>query len=518
MSVSAISREDAELLDRSDLAAAAVRTDWLERALEPRRAGKQIPPPDLDWEILLFRAGRGFGKSEALYQWLWWEMWRTGVPLIGHVIAPTTSDVRGTSFEGPVGLCSLVPAECLKDRSLEKAYNKSTHELRLANGSLIRGFSATEEGGRLRGPQCHALAGDELREWERPKGNLELAMSNALFGLRLPYPDGSPTRAVLGTTPRPIAFLKRFERRPGVRVVTGSSRENAHNLSASFRSQIFSQEGTLLGRQEIDGIYVDDESDISIVKRSWIKLWPADRKLPEFLFVVESYDTATSEENFDAKKQETDPSACVVLGVFNVNAAFPDPALRKRMGLRNKYAALLCECWSERMGLPELLEKARKQHRVKWGANEKRADVVLIEDKSSGPSMRQMLAKYGVPSWPYNPGRQNKAMRLHAAAPVLHQGGLFVVESARPDRKGLPRDWTEPMLEQLCAYAGEGSVEHDDYIDALSQAIAYLKDRGMLEATPEQEFVDPEEKKEKDQRDAVRQHRADRPRRNPYAA
>lgn len=516
---STLSHDDAELLERADVAAAAARSKWLESALDPRRAGKQIPPADLDWLILLFRAGRGFGKSVALYQWLWWELWRLGVPMIGHIIAPTTSDVRGTSFEGPVGMCSIVPAECLKGGSLDKAYNKSTHEMRLSNGSLIRGFSATEEGGRLRGPQANCMVCDEIAQFDRPAGNLEQALNNALYGLRLPYPDGTPARAVMGTTPRPIPFLKRFERRPGVRVITGSSRENLHNLSTSFAGQILSQDGTVMGRQEIDALYIDEESDLSIIKRSWIKLWPADRKLPEFIYVIESYDTATSEDNFNVKKQETDPTGCIVLGVFNVNAAFPDPAVRKKMGLRNKYASLLVECWTERMGMPELLEKARKQHRVKWGANEKRSDVVLIEDKSSGPSMRQMLATYGVPSWPYNPGRQDKAQRLHAASAVLRQGGLFVVESKREDRKGLPRDWVEPFLEQVCAYAGAGSVEHDEYVDVLAQAVNYLKDRDLLAATPEQEFVDPEEKKEKDEREAVRLHRqSNRPKVNPYAA
>lgn len=506
-----------EELDPANKAAFQVRHRWLMDARDPRRGGKQIPPDDLDWLILLLRAGRGFGKTLSLAQWLWWECWRMP-SLIGHWIGPTVGDAKGTGFEGPAGLKAAIPAECLYRGSWEYAYRSSNPlQLRFSNGSLIRGFGAQEEGGRLRGPQCGALAGDELREWEKPAGNLEIALNNALYGLRLPYPDGTPARALLATTPRPIAFLKRFEKRPDVRVVTGSSRENLHNLSTSFRNQIMSQEGTLMGRQEIDAIYIDEESDLSIIKRQWIKLWPAEKKLPEFAFVIESYDTATSEENFDVKKQETDPTACIVLGIFNVNAAFTEIE-RKKMGLRNRYAAVLCEAWSERLGLPELLDKARAQHRVKWGANKKRSDIVLIEDKSSGPSMRQMLLTYGVSSWPYNPGKQSKTMRLHAAAPVLQQGGLFVPESMRPDRKGQPRDWVEPFLEQLCAFAGPGSVEHDDYVDAASSAIAYLKDRDMLQAKPAVEFLDPEEKKEKEQREALEiKLRSERPKGNPYS-
>lgn len=464
-------------------------------------------------------------NTQSESEFLFWEGWR--VPnLVLHYIAPTLSDVRGTIFEGPAGLCSVIPAECLKGGTLDKAYNKSTHELRLSNGTLFRGFGAVEEAGRLRGPQCHALACDELREWDRPAGNLELALSNALLGLRLPYPDGTPSRAVMGTTPKPIPYLKRLEKRPGVRVVRGTSRENLANLSDSFRYQLLSMDGTLLGRQEIDGAYIDEESDLSILKRHWIKLWPAyvdkertvPRKLPDFQFVLEVYDTATSEENFDVKKQQTDPSGSIVLGVFNVHQHF-DETTRRKMGVRGRYAALLLDAWNERLGFPELLEKARMQHRIKWGSKPgKRSDIVLIEDKSSGPSLRQMLSTWGVPCWPYNPKRESKAMRLHAASPLIKQGMLWVPESGRPDRAGLPRDWVEPFLEQICAFAGEGSVEHDEMVDCISSGIAYLRDRNILTATPEEIYADYEERRDAERAEAVRLHQEERAEQmgNPY--
>ncbi len=504
-------------IDIADLAAFRARQEWLERARSSARKGKQIPPASVEWEILLMMAGRGWGKSEALTQFIWWECWR--VPgIIGHYVAPTLGDCRGTSFEGPVGLNQIIPRECLWGGSVEKAYNTTRLQIRLANNSIIRGFGAVEEAGRLRGPQCHVLVGDELREWDRPAGNLEQAMNNALFGLRLPYPDGSPSRAVFGTTPKPISFLKRFEKRRGVRVVRGSSYENISNLATTFQTQLFALDGTQLGRQEIYGVYIDEESDLSIIKRQWIKLWPKDKPLPGFHFILEAYDTAASEENFNVKRQETDPTASIVLGIFNVAEAFNEEQ-RKKLGLRSRYATLLCEAWSERLGLPELLERARAQHRTKWGTPGRRADVVLIEDKSSGPGLRQFLSKFGVPAWPSNPGRRDKAMRLHAVSPLLHQGLLFVPESMRGDRAGMPRDWVEGLLEQLCAYAGKNSVEHDDYVDCITSAFTYLRDRGILEATPEQKFRDREEQHDSEERAAIKQQ--DEARRakagNPYS-
>lgn len=453
----------------------------------------------------MYLAGRSMiptHNTRTLNEAAWWEAWR--VPnLVVHAVAPTLSDVRGTTFEGPAGFNKLIPAECLLRGTLEKAYNKSTHELRLANNSLIRGFGAVEEAGRLRGPQCHFLVGDELREWDRPAGNLETAISNALFGLRLPYPDGTPARALFGTTPKPIPYLKRFMRREKLLVMKGTSYENLDNLSATYRTQLMSMAGTAIGRQEIDGLFLDEDGDQTIIRRNWIKLWPHGKKLPVFNFVIESYDTASSEHNYDKKKQTTDPTGCAIFGVFNVADNF-SPEERKKMGLgRGRYAALLLDCWDERLGLPDLLEKARLQHRTKWGTPGRRSDIVLIEDKSSGPGLRQFLAEYSVPCFPYNPGRQDKTMRLHAISPLLKQGCLFVPESGRPDLAGQPRDWAEPYLEQLCAFSGPGSVEHDEFIDVTSSAFAYLHDRHILEAPPQERHVDFEMKLAEDREEAL---------------
>ena len=485
----------------------------------------------VDSPSAMYLAGDGMiptHNTKALNEWQWWELWRCP-GIIGHAIAPTLSDVRGTTFEGPAGFCSIIPAECLKGGTLEKAYNKSTHELRLSNGSLLRGFSATDDGSRLRGPQAHNITGDEIAQWDKPAGNLEQVISNALFGLRLKYPDGTPSRAVFGTTPLPIPFLKRFEKREGVRLVTGTSYENLENLDDNFRVQLRAMAGTLLGRQEIDGAYIDEESDRSIIKRRWINLFPyympdgvTKRKLPMFSFIIEAYDTATSEHNVDKKRQTTDPSGSIVLGVFNVNQYFTE-AERRRMNCKSKYAALLCDAWTEHLGLPELLEKARNQHRIKWGSDPaRRPDITLIEDKSSGPSLRQFLVKYGVPCYAYNPGKENKTTRLHAISPLVNQGMLFVPESdisKRPDRKGLPRDWVEPFLEQVCAFSGPGSTEHDEFVDTFSSAMSYLRNRGILDATPDEPYIDRDEKIDADRGEARRIHNSTRPRitPNPYA-
>lgn len=470
----------------------------------------------------MYLAGRQMVPTHntlTLAQWQWWECWR--VPnIIGHWVAPTTGDAVGTGFEGHSGFRSIIPAECLWGGSWDKAFRASNPILlRLANGSVIRGFGAVKGGGRLRGPQCHNMCGDELREWDSPAGNLQRTLDNALFGLRLPYPDGTPARGMLATTPKPIPYMKQLEKRPGVVVVTGSTRENARNLSSSLQITLGALNGTLMGRQEIDGVYMDEENDQTIIKRSWIKVWPVGTPLPEFMYIIESYDTASSDENYDWRSGETDPSACSVWGLFNTHQ-FLSEKQRKAMGVAGRYGALLLDCWQERLGLPDLLERARRQHNNRWGPKPgRRSDLVLVEDKNVGPALRQFLSKWGVPVWPMVP-RRDKAQRLHATAPIAKQGMIFVPESQRPDRKGEPRDWVEPLLDQICTYVGAGSVEHDDLMDTFSQVINYMREKGMLVAEPEKLYSDMEDKRAAQRKQATDEHEQQRRQYvgNPYAA
>lgn len=499
-----LTEEQLALLDDQDLAAFTARYQWLQQARP-----KQLLP-DGDWDTIVYIAGRFFGKTRTIVEPTWWKAFECpGIRI--HALAPTLGDVRRTLFEGESGFLAKIPAE------LVKQVKQQDKEIIFHNGSKIFGFSVVEEAERLRGPQCHWMIFDEAAAADRPQGNLEAAYRVAALGCRLPLPDGTPSRKLIATTPRPIKFLKDLMKRPGVITVHGTSHENLRNVSEAARRELMSLEGTTYGKQEIYGQFIDEDSELSIIKRDWIKLWPANKKLPTFNYILECYDTATSEHQYNAKKHETDPSASIILGIFDVLKVF-SPLERRKYGLKGQYAALLCDYWSEHLGLPDLLERARKQHATKWGSPPRRADIVLIEDKSSGPSLRQFLQKYSVPVWPYNPGRESKTMRLHAVSPLLAQNLLFVPESMRPDMQGQPRDWVAPFLEQLCAYAGPGSTAHDETVDLISSSFSFLRDRGMLEATPVDEYVDKEDRIRHDRIIADRSSRNSRlrPIVNPY--
>ena len=118
----------------------------------------QIEPAGDWWAIWLMLAGRGAGKTRAAAETL--ASWAWNQPNTRWLVsAPTSGDVKGTCFEGDSGLLSIIPKELVAD------YNKALHEIKLVNGSFIKGIPASEPE-RFRGPQFHGGWLDELAAWE----------------------------------------------------------------------------------------------------------------------------------------------------------------------------------------------------------------------------------------------------------------------------------------------------------------------------------------------------------------
>ena len=212
--------------------------------------------PEGAWTFWFVQAGRGFGKTITAAQWTKDRALERKCRIA--LVAPTRDDVRFTMFEGETGILSVIPAHAFLGQSREFAWNRSTLELRLANGTLLRGFSS-EEPGRLRGPQHHYAWGEEVSSWDdAPKGDvLDTTFNNMKLGLRL----GDSPQAVLTSTPRTNKLTKELIALSGgtlVRVV-GSSYENRANLSEQWWQDVVAPlEGTRVGRQEIEAELLED--------------------------------------------------------------------------------------------------------------------------------------------------------------------------------------------------------------------------------------------------------------------
>jgi phage terminase large subunit-like protein len=419
-------------------AAVTWQLKWMKQAHK-----HQIEPVGDWWGIWLMLAGRGAGKTRAAAETLaaWaWEQPNTR----WLVSAPTSGDVRGTCFEGDSGLMSVIPPSLIAD------YNKSLHEIKLVNGSFIKGISASEPE-RFRGGQWHGAWLDELAAWDY----LQEAWDMIMFAVRL----GAKTKIIASTTPKPKPLVMDLIDREGddVVVTKASTYINVANLAPSFQKQILQYEGTKLGRQEIHAEIIDPEEG-GIVKREWFRLWPANKPFPKFEYIIQSYDCATSD------KTHNDPTGCITLGAFKP--------------LDGGMCIMVIDCWQEHLQYPDLRPKVVEEFDVIYGEgkDKKRVDLLLVEDKSAGISLIQDLQRAHLPVMPYNPGRADKIQRLSIVANIIRAGRVWVPESSV--KKGYVKDWAEGMISQICSFP-EGTV-HDEFVDCISQGLRYMRDAGWV--------------------------------------
>tara|TARA_R110002126_G_scaffold23253_7_gene81798 strand:- start:1041 stop:2468 length:1428 start_codon:yes stop_codon:yes gene_type:complete len=446
-------------------AAIKARLKWLSIA-----SNHQITPKGDWWSIWLLLAGRGAGKTRCAAEWTWWEAW-TKPKTRWLVSAPTSGDVRDVCYEGDSGLMSVLPSVLIDN------YNKSQHEITLVNGSIIKGIAASEPE-RFRGPQFHGGWLDELAAWHY----LDDAWNMLQFGMRL----GKKPRILCTTTPKPKPLIVDLANRDGDDVIytSASTYDNMHNLAPSFKAQILQYEGTKLGRQEIYAEIIDPEES-GIIKRDWFKLWSNEKPLPQFDYVVQSYDCATSD------KTANDPTACTVWGVFKPSAD-------------KSASVMLIDCWEEYIQYPDLRKRVIEESSSIYGdENEfghgKKVDLILIEDKSAGISLLQDLQRAGLPVRGYNPGNADKMTRLNLVAPIIQRGKVYVPESSK--NEGCARTWAEALISQVCAFP---EVRHDDLTDSMSQALRILRDMGLINIDP---VYDPNDSYDEDRPVRV----------NPYA-
>lgn len=459
-----LSPQELEAYSLEELAYADWQMAWDETARDNQR---------LDFEFVEcgILAGRGFGKTRVGAEWLGRSVYEDPNNFPSAVIAPTYQDVKFTCFEGESGLMNVIPAELIKN------YNKTDMIIEMFNEnggvSIIRGFTA-EKPERLRGPQHTRIWCDELAAWQ-----YDDTWDMAMMGLRL----GEKPQVVWTTTPKPRDIVRKLVKpKTGRVIITGSTYDNKDNLPDSFFDQLQQYEGTNLGRQELYGELIDPEES-GIIKRSQFRLWSSKVPLPRFDWIIMSLDTAFTEKTFDKRSGDPDATACTVWGVF-----FHE----KRNNI------MLLDCWEDHLGMPDLIRRVKKEMAIPYGDDADQAlikpmfgsskpmtsgrkpDILLIEDKGSGISLRQMLEREGLEAYAYNPGRADKLTRLHMVSPVFARKMVWLPESDKYE--GRPKNWIEPMLAQLCAFTGPGSIKHDDYVDSVTQAIRLCIDKNLLDA------------------------------------
>jgi len=198
--------------------------------------------PEAGWRVWVMMAGRGFGKTRAGAEWVGARARETPGARIA-LVGASLDDVGRIMVEGKSGLLATA-------RTGEAPLWLSTRgELRFSSGATAFAYSG-EKPSRLRGPEHHFAWCDELAKWARPEATWDMLR----LGLRL----GERPRAMVTTTPRPVAALRRILGEAGTQVTRGRTSENVHLPAEFFEAVNGLYAGTRMGRQELDGELIED--------------------------------------------------------------------------------------------------------------------------------------------------------------------------------------------------------------------------------------------------------------------
>jgi phage terminase large subunit-like protein len=244
-------------------------TEAERRALEAHwpswaHAGQLAPEgPWRSWTIL---AGRGFGKTKAGAEWVS-DFARANPDARIALVAANADEARDVMVEGRSGLLAVARAE---EREAI-VWQPSRRKLVFASGAQAFLYSAANPDS-LRAPEHHIAWCDELAKWRYA----EAAWFNLGLGLRL----GERPRALVTTTPRGVAALRRILAAPRTAVSGGTSWANPHVPDEFVASQIEAHGGTPFGRAELEGVLLDDVEGAlwtwELIERSRVASVPGD--------------------------------------------------------------------------------------------------------------------------------------------------------------------------------------------------------------------------------------------------
>ncbi|MEM1300960.1 MAG: terminase family protein [Pseudomonadota bacterium] len=208
----------------------------------------QLPPVG-DWRSWVIMGGRGAGKTRAGAEWVRSEV-EGATPLAPGrskavaLVGETFDQVREVMVFGDSGILACSPPDRVPE------WQATRRRLVWPNGAVAWAFSA-QEPEALRGPQFDAAWVDEIAKWRKAGEVWDMLQ----FALRL----GQAPRQVVTTTPRNEPTLKRILGLPSSVVTSAPTEANRANLAASFLQDVRARyAGTRLGRQELDGVLLED--------------------------------------------------------------------------------------------------------------------------------------------------------------------------------------------------------------------------------------------------------------------
>lgn len=218
-------------------------------AFEAWIAEGQLPPKVEGWRVWLMMAGRGFGKTRAGAEWIHRLAWSR--PVRVALVGASIDEARTVMVEGASGLLSVARRQRHKLK-----WEPSLGRLTWPRGSVAQLYSGDHADG-LRGPEHDFAWCDELAKWRQA----EAAWDNLQMGLR----RGVRPRALITTTPKPMALLERIRLDPWTVTSGGKSKRNLSLPRQFVDVMVATYGGTRLGAQELDG---------QLIAQAEGSLWP----------------------------------------------------------------------------------------------------------------------------------------------------------------------------------------------------------------------------------------------------
>ncbi len=206
-------------------------------------------PPDGDWRAWVVLGGRGAGKTRAGAEWVRAMVEGSTPESAGRarrvaLVGETYDQALAVMVKGESGLLACSPPDrCPRWIAGER-------RLVWPNGAEARLYSAYDPEA-LRGPQFDAAWADELAKWPKAEETWDMLQ----FGLRL----GDHPQVCVTTTPRNVGVLKDLLERESTVMTHAPTEANRAYLADSFLEEVRARYGgTALGRQELDGVLVED--------------------------------------------------------------------------------------------------------------------------------------------------------------------------------------------------------------------------------------------------------------------
>ena len=215
----------------------------------------QQPPETEGWRVWLMLAGRGFGKTRAGAEWVNALARKRGQRIA--LVAASIDEARSVMVEGASGLLAVAR----KHRTKVKWEPSLKQITWTTSGSIAHLYSGDHADG-LRGPEHGFAWCDELAKWRQA----ESAWMNLQMSLRA----GARPRALVTTTPRPMALLQQLRADPWTAATGGGTGANVTLPDNFIEVMMATYGGTRIGRQELDGELIADVEG-SLLPRAMIE-------------------------------------------------------------------------------------------------------------------------------------------------------------------------------------------------------------------------------------------------------